>query len=156
MGAYTAHTFNHSTLGTITFASYVEPNETTVSITVPGNSDWDFLDFREGKWQIYKSLPFTKAWYSPSAEGAEVSRGTYSLDLDSIPTPEKQSVPDDVLEEIIAEFKKSAPYKHARKEIRKKLREAEGKIASLQSQIISLIKDVEYQRRYTDVNISGL
>ncbi len=154
MGALTTHKFNHSTLGEIMFYSYVEPGDTNVEIRVQDQPNWNLMTFRDGEWVIAKRLTLDQTY--AQVEGEETAPAQYTLDLSTIAIPEKQDVSPEVLQEIVEAFKKCDCYRHARKEIRKAIREAGSKIESAQRQIISLIHDVEYHRKFINLNTSGL
>ena len=154
MGALTKHEFNHSTLGTVRFYSYVEPGETIVDIKVEGQPDWNIMTYRNGEWIIAKNLTRDQC-YSHRA-GNETEPGQYTIDFSTVFINEKQDVSPEVLQEIVAEFKKTACYRHARKEIRKAVKEADEKIESTQRKIISLMHSVEQFRRFSNLNILGL
>jgi hypothetical protein len=154
MGALTKHEFNHSTLGAVRFYSYVEPGETIVEIQVEGQPNWNIMTYRDGEWIIAKYLNRDQC-YSKRA-GNETEPGQYTIDFSTVFINEKQDVSPEVLQEIVAEFKKTACYRHARKEIRKAVKEADEKIESTQRKIITLMHNVEQFRRFSNLNTSGL
>lgn len=152
MGAYTPHAFNHSTLGKVTFYSFLLPRTPVVQLKIDSQPDWNLLKFENGKWNIHRHLTSEEVIAGGTLK--ELAPGQFSLALCKHNT--MQQVDSEILDEILVEFKKSAPYKHARKVIRQLVREAKQTINKYQRDITTLIHSIEYQKQFLDVNISGL